>query len=611
MIGSWRRGDVATRPSSEVDYATSDGALTLSSDAREASWGHASCCVLDRCAVIVAGAIHDCSGLASGPGAQAKTSVDGPTARPETAASIVARAYIRWGMECFTHFRGDFAIALWNIADQTLICARDPLGVVPLYVTQRPQLFAFSTDLQALMELLGPGLGLDQERMVRFLARLAPRQQSTLLRDIGLLPAGHWLRISRTASEQRQYWSPGTRSDSVPSTEAEWILSYQNALTQAVAERLPDNGGVAAELSGGVDSSSITATAANLAGCGHGQRAVLALTMAYPGFKELDEVPYAREVAAVSGVEQVVVPIEPTEHSLADLLPGPFEPDGFDWLSTGEATCRVALQRGCRHLLTGHMGDIFGGYEHGQRVLELLYSGRLAAAFQEARSKPGGLRAAAAAFAATTALGQIITRRRAVERNRRWAQTRCEFLRPTITARYDVGVNARALGRREAAPSQDPTVDLQRQLDGGALDLGLRLQHRRSLASGALVVHPFLDRRIVELIAAMPWRLRRRNGLTRFVLRESMKGTLPESVRLRRDKARFVNFYEAGYLHTMRTEVMPSARTWFEPIEQLVDVPRLLRALQALTPGNFSRNFALWHAVTLAYWVRHAPNLQR
>lgn len=610
MIGSWRRGDIESRPSSCVEYSTADGALTLSSDAREDSWGHASCCVLDTCAVIVAGAIHDCGGLASVPAPYAKASLDGPSTQAQTPASVVARAYTRWGVDCFTHFRGDFAIAIWDIAKQTLICARDPLGVVPLYVTQRPQLFAFSTDLRALVELLGPNLGLDAERMVRFLARLAPRHHSTFLRDIRLLPAGHWLRISRTTTEQRQYWSPETQLGQVPSTEAEWILSYRDALTQAITERIPDHGMIASELSGGLDSSSVTAAAASVAGHQRDQCAVLALTMAYPGFEELDELPYARAVAAASRVEHKVIPIEPTVHSLADLLPGPFEPDGFAWLNTGEATCRVALQRGCRHLLTGHMGDIFGGYEHGQRVMELLYSGTLSAAFQEALSKPGGVRTAAATLAATTALGQAIARRRGIARERQWALTRCQFLRSAVATQHEVGAHARALGQLGTAPSQDPSLDLQHQLDA-SLDLGLCQQYRRSLASGVLTVHPFLDRRIVELIAAMPWRLRRRNGLTRFILREAMKGKLPESVRLRRDKARFVNFYEAGYLHTMRTEVMPTARSWFEPIEHLVDVPSILRALRGLSPGNFDRNYALWHAVTLAYWVRHAPNLQR
>lgn len=519
------------------------------------------------------------------------------------------RSYARWSTGCFARLRGEFAVALWDSSQQFLVCARDRWGVVPIYVATPPGgLVAFSTDLLALVELIGLSLPGDRERMVRFLACLPPPPGRTFYRDVRMLPGGHWLRLSRTGAEQGQYWWPRTRASALPSTEEEWIATYRDTLARAVAERVPPRGDVAVDLSGGIDSSSVAAIAARGAREA-GRSRIVALTLTFPGFPELDEAHHATAAANAAGLEHLVMPVEPRGHALAELLADLVEPDGFDWLGIDEATRRVARQRDCMRILTGRLGDLFGGYERGQLLPELVLSAEFAAAWREACSR--GAKSSALALGTSLPLVGAWVRRRRGRRTLESQRTRSSLLRDAIAARHGISGLIEHLSEVQATVHQDPFLDVQHRLSPALLDQGSCLHFRRNVASGVLAVHPFLDERIVGLVGAMPWRLRRRNGLSRFILREAMKGLLPETVRLRRDKARFARFYEAGYLHTIRTEVMPVARTWFEPIEDLVDIPRIMAALPTLSPGSFDRSLALWHAVTLAYWVRHAPNLKR
>ena len=225
---------------------------------------------------------------------------------PTTPDSLfVLRAWQRWGEDCVQHLTGSFAFAVWQPRRERFVLARDHSGDRPLYFRKTPNSFLFATSARAIRQSPGVSSELDDQQLARDLVGLPPEYPKTRFREIGMLAPGHYLTVDRSSVQHLRHW----RIFSLPETrfhrDEDYASRFREIFDQAVGCRLRTTGAVASELSAGLDSAAVTATAAHLLGA-TGNRLTAYTAVPRPEFRSpapagfiVDEGPFAAEVAAL------------------------------------------------------------------------------------------------------------------------------------------------------------------------------------------------------------------------------------------------------------------------------------------------------------------------
>lgn len=273
-------------------------------------------------------------------------------------AEVILRGYAQWGEDCIARLRGMFALAIWDPKKRRALIARDRVGIKPLYYATvgpagaRAVLFA-----SQLRSLLATGMierRMDDTGLATFLWNGFVAGPSTLIRGIRELPAGHMALISADTGsvDERSYWrlpAAGRHEGSIESVRA--------TLETAVRQHLVSDVPLGVFLSGGRDSSAITAVASRVA-----SGRVRTFTI---GFEEsrYDEASHAREIAARLGTDHHEVPLgERTfRDHLEDALASIDQPT-FDAINSYFVS-RAVREAGLTVAMAGTGGDeLFGGY---------------------------------------------------------------------------------------------------------------------------------------------------------------------------------------------------------------------------------------------------------
>jgi asparagine synthase (glutamine-hydrolysing) len=266
------------------------------------------------------------------------------------------RAYGVWGINCVERLRGMFAFALWDAQKGHLWCGRDRLGIKPLYITQQNGRVLFASEVRALIASRMVSVALDEVGLAGYLRFGSAVEPATLLCGIHSVPPGHIVRISRGRIEEtRKYWRV---ADVKLSSQMATPQTIRQELERAVREHLLSDVPVACFLSGGLDSSVITALAARSTG--------QVLHTFSVGFSEVthDESGYAASVAKMYGTDHHSVRL--SEEEILSQVPVAVEamdlPSG-DGVNT-YIVSRAVAQANIKVVLSGLGGDeLFGGYK--------------------------------------------------------------------------------------------------------------------------------------------------------------------------------------------------------------------------------------------------------
>ncbi len=268
-------------------------------------------------------------------------------------------AYICWGDAAWLRLEGMFGVAIWDRQTRTLTLARDALGIKPLYISQQRGGIAFASELRSLTELPGLDFDIDPRAVhdfVRFGHVLTPR---SIYRQVTQLEPGHVLRLGPSGDPAiHRFWKPlhAVRRNL---SEKAWIEEMRERLLETVRKHMLSDVPVGAFLSGGVDSSAVTAAMMR-----HASRPVKAFTVGFPG-NAIDETEAARAIAAHLGCEHIVLPVE--LEAARDLVPtivaGMDEPLAASAVIPCWYVSRLAAEH-VKVVLCGEGGDeLFAGYK--------------------------------------------------------------------------------------------------------------------------------------------------------------------------------------------------------------------------------------------------------
>ena len=186
--------------------------------------------------------------------------------RSKTDSEVVLNALAEWGHKALTRFNGMFALALWDRKERTLLLARDRYGIKPLYVSQQGKTFAFGSEQKAIWAMPGFIRRMDKPALLEYFTFQNIFTDRTLVEDIQLLPAGHYatldLKHAQPTLRQTQYWDYNFCEPNEQGSDEEYREELDRLFRQAVNRQLVTDVELGSYLSGGMDSGSITAVAA-------------------------------------------------------------------------------------------------------------------------------------------------------------------------------------------------------------------------------------------------------------------------------------------------------------------------------------------------------------
>ena len=478
---------------------------------------------------------------------------------------VLVHAYEQWGTDFLPRLRGMFALAIWDGRTRTLIAARDRAGEKPLYWTQTPRGLLLASEVKALLVRPEVSRTLDPVALDQFLTYeyvLAPR---TILAGVQKVPAAHFLRYHDGEVSVHRYWDVGE----VPLRawrDDEAAEALRAALQQAVTRQLMADVPLGAFLSGGIDSSTLVGLMSRAS-----SQPVNTFSI---GFSDgtYNELPYAREVAALFHTHHRERTVSPNLDELFERLVVHLdEPFADTSLFPTFAVSEMAREH-VKVVLSGDGGDeLFGGYDTyqaqamaarlgwmGDRLMPALAG--VAAALPPTEKKKGLVnkvkRFSAGAAAAPADLGHY-----------RWmvylgARDKARLYAPALRgalAGSDVYAPVReALGRfgQDDALNRQLYADLCLYL---ADDILVKVD-RMSMATSLETRAPFLDGDVMELAFSMPGRLKIRNGERKWILKQAVRGLLPESILSRRKEG-----FSIPMKNWLRRELQPLMRDLLAP----------------------------------------------
>jgi asparagine synthase (glutamine-hydrolysing) len=219
-----------------------------------------------------------------------------------SAAELILLAYQAWGKDCVQHLIGDFAFAIWDGRCKELFCARDHFGVKPFYYASLPRAFVFSNTLNCLRLHPEVSSRLNDLAISDYLLFGGNQDPSTTsFEQIQRLAPGHLLSCSEGKVRICKYWTLQQSSELFYKKREDYIENFRSLLRAAVQDRLP-GGAVAVLLSGGLDSSTVAATARRLLGNDDGQSRFQAYSVVYDRLIPDEERRFAGKVAEFCGI---------------------------------------------------------------------------------------------------------------------------------------------------------------------------------------------------------------------------------------------------------------------------------------------------------------------
>ncbi len=281
------------------------------------------------------------------------------TSRCDT--ETVIHAYEQFGDQCVSRFRGMFAFAIWDRNHKRLFAARDRLGIKPFYYFWNGRLFAFASEIKALLEHPEISVQVNERLLPENLAFGYNSSDETLFVGIRKLTPGHTLTLNcgrQPSIEIKQYWDPPCPTEFETRSETEWIAECRQRLEEVVRMRLMSDVPLGMFLSGGVDSSAIAALIKRMT---TGRVKTFAVGYSEANFSELS---YARDVAGQIGTEHHEVVIGMAEFFNAMPRMVWHEDEPISWPSSISLyfVARLAAEQ-VKVVLTGEGSDeMFAGY---------------------------------------------------------------------------------------------------------------------------------------------------------------------------------------------------------------------------------------------------------
>jgi len=522
----------------------------------------------------------------------------GYTFRTSSDTEVLLKAYQHWGIDCLRHLNGMFGFSIWDAGKRELFCARDHLGIKPFQYFYDGRSFIWSSEIKAILASGLVDAAANREVIANFLLHSRyDTDQQTFFREIFQLLPGHALRISAEHGiSVFRYWDvyPGESALSPDELVQNFYDLFQDSVRLQMRSDVP----LGIALSGGLDSGSIAMIAEGLT-----ENKINTFSVYYENNPRYDEREYIREILAAGQFNPVFFTSD-----------GQFGIDQIQrWIYFQDAPTVSASPFSAYHnyqniqtagikvVLNGQGGDeLLAGYPYFFKYyfLSLLKNGQFKTLSRELGTYKIKRKVPSAAF---NQLLLMLALRSVLPGS---LMRRFEVHEKVNSKFYDPALFSIKNMEPDTSGFSDPfSGSLYRALTSTILPRLLHWEDRNSMAYSIESRVPFLDPRLVEFVFSLPGRMKLNQAETKYILRESMRGVLPEKVRSRQDKTGFATPTDEWTNHRLKPAILEILHS---PVFRQRGIFNTKALINDFTGNN--RRFKgseIWKIFTLELWFRN------
>jgi asparagine synthase (glutamine-hydrolysing) len=511
--------------------------------------------------------------------------------RTKSDTEVVLRAYLHWGESFVERLNGMFAFGLWDCRHEKLVLARDRMGVKPLYYYPTAHGVLFASEPKGILAHHLVPTEVDTDGLRAALTAVKTPGEC-MYRGVYEVRPGHLMVVDRAGRRERAYWSlrPREHTDDLDTT----VKTVRELLADIMTRQMIADVPVCTLLSGGLDSSAVTALAARSPRPGEGP--VRSFAVDFVGqtenfrpdaMRETPDAPYARAVAAHVGARHSEVVLDAAKlmdplyrHGGLHALDAP-TPVG-DMTTSGYLLFGAVRQHSTVALSGESADEVFGGYRwfHDPRALA-------APTFPWLAAHDGSVNPLA------------------------------EILDPDVAAGldlpgYEQQLYREALDEVEHLPGESPTDRRMREVFYLHLTRWVQVlldrKDRLSMAHGLEVRVPFCDHRLVDYVYNIPWSMKTFDGREKSLIRAAVADLLPDSV-LQRKKSPYPSTQDPPYMRMLQSRATQILTDGDAPTAGLLNAKRMLEIMEApLESSGFGPNRRrVEMVISLDDWLRRYP----
>ncbi len=539
-------------------------------------------------------------------------------------SQLILQAYQKWGRECTAHLIGDFAFAIWDERAKQLFCARDQMGSKPLFYFLSNDWFIFATEMKGIFKVTGEPRALNQNWISDALTAMVADKEYTPYPEIRRLLPAHWFSISPVEIKKQCYWNLNPGIELHLPSEDDYVETFREKLTEAVRCRVRSAFPIGSELSGGLDSSTVTALAARQAET----RNLKFITFSHVLGEEVqspvglmtDESDFAALLLRYAGIRY--------SHNLTSQGRGVMEtlknalhvqdgPTMYNFFNYSDVLYETGAKDGIRTLLSGLGGDEMVSFQARGYLEELAYHKKWQDLWREYRRETSQRKKSPWKNILREVAKSYLPSLKTVYRSIRDRHSTARENSPA----FHIETFSLNPGFYQEAGVQQRLNTITRVPRGGSVR---SLQYRRIMhpyiplrmeyCSIAAATHrieyryPLLDIRLLEFHLAVPSRLKRKDGSGRYLFRKAIEGIVPPGIQWRDDKsgatipANFQRFIrDAEEIRNLITLSQHNKSAYYLDLEQMkMRLDRIMKREESRVPPR--RNAYLNALMLLLYF---------
>lgn len=459
-------------------------------------------------------------------------------------SELVLASYIKWGDDAPKHLVGDFAFVIWDEDSKKLFGARDPMGLRTVYYHMSDDAFVFASDIKAITNNCGVEPKLNKLMVGLHILGRSHEAEQTYYKGINQIAAAGRISVDGQGIRKDLYWQPRPWDKIEYDTTQEYVEHFRTVFTQSVESKLRGITPIGITLSGGMDSTSIACTAADIIAKDPQSSAKLTtFSSVFDEHEAADERSYIQHVLDRWGLEHNFItsdqlwafkPLESKDVPFSQPYAVPFQ-------ARHEATLQAAQKANVRVILTGEGGDeqLNPGFAF---LVDHLMKLRIGTLRNELKYIAPNSRKSFYKAAFWSMVPEPIKN----------LYSRVRIGRVPQWMNFDAMKSSGALSHGGISTEGLKFKDVHTE----STFVGLRGLSRqphftyiRELWESYQVEprHPFLDLRVVDFLSRLPPHLKFNQGWTKFLLREAMTGILPDEIISRPGKTIFNDLLITGY----------------------------------------------------------------
>ncbi|MCJ8345191.1 asparagine synthase (glutamine-hydrolyzing) [bacterium] len=512
---------------------------------------------------------------------------------------VLSKAYLQWGKECFTKFNGMWAIAIWDTRTQKLILSRDRIGKKPLYFSKIKNSLIFGSEIKAIQKHPYFKAKINNKRVYRYISqsyRYFNQNNDSFFEDVHEVPAASILEFDSNLNCQKSsyFTMPSEINNDISDQDA--IQQFKELFFDAVKIRLRSDVPVSAMLSGGLDSTSIVSVASKIYGYD------LNCYSAIMGKEEgiYDESIFIKSVLEDTGLNGHWIHMQPAEllPTISEMLSFYDEPIcTVSWYSLFLLMKQIKSSS-IKVVLNGHGGDeLLGGYwdHYHYNFYDLFHQGKIDQLNSEIEHWKNNHGRNPLEISRTIQYISKMSKDRSLEHSK------------FTDYSYLLNPQFQSENRNWMVEDIPHFGELDRRLRmellHEATPIITQSEDRNSMSQSIEARSPFLDHRLVSFCFSLPNHFKIRNGLGKWLLRESMKGILPEDVRLRKDKAGLIAPADKWFRTINKQDILKLIQNSSNEFKNILDPLQVQLLFDEHCSKNKNHQMVLWQIINLHLWM--------